>query len=598
MEKWFIKNSKDYELSYEKYGLNKILYRILLNRGIKSDEELEKFLKPDLSNIHSPIFLKDMVKSANIIISHITKGSNIRIVGDYDVDGITSTYILYCGLKKIGAKVSYDIPNRVLDGYGINNKIIDRAKEDDISLIITCDNGIAAFEPVKYARNLGIDVIVTDHHEPAKVLIEGVLQEKLPDANGLIDPKVSDSKYPFKDICGACVAFKLISYLYLIKGKEEQEVYDDFLAYVALATVCDVMPLKDENRILIHYGLEALKNVQDVGLNALISACDIKKEDIDVYHIGFIIGPTLNACGRLKTAKEAVELLLEKDYNSAIEKAKEIRSINNQRQNYTNDGYIKAIKIIKEQELLKKYPILLIYVPNINESIVGIIAGRIKEKFYRPTIVLTDSNGIIKGSGRSIDEYNMFEEVNVFRDELEAFGGHKMACGLSIKKENFNNFNLNLNKNAKLTRDDLTKKIYIDYPLNFSQINMKLFQDLNKLKPFGTDNEKPLFGSRNLKITDIAIFGTNKNVIKLMLEDSGVFQNALLFKDSNEFLNDLKKAYGQEAVTGLLQKSNKNIKIDVIYSIDVNNFRGNSSIELRLKSYRVNGEKDDNRRFN
>lgn len=594
MEKWFIKNSNNYKLSYEKFGLNKILYKILLNRGIKTDQEIENYLNIKLENTHSPILLKDMIKGANLISSHIKKNSNIRIVGDYDVDGICSTYILFKGLKNLGGNVSYDIPDRVHDGYGINKRIVDKANKENVGLIITCDNGIAAFEAVEHAKKLSMDIIVTDHHECPHIEENGELVEKIPSADAVIDPKQKNSKYPFKDICGACVAFKLILYLYLINGKDESDVYNEFLSYLTFATICDVMPLKDENRIYVHYGLKTLRTNKDPSLNALFDACNINKENIDVYHIGFILGPTLNACGRLRSAKEALEMLLTKNYEEALIKANSIRGLNNKRQEYTNEAYEKALKIINNESLLKRNPILIVYVPKINESIIGIVAGRIKEKFYRPTIILTDSEGVIKASGRSIDEYNIFENVNLFRERLEAFGGHKMACGFSIKKEFLEGFKEDLNKNAKLTKDDLTKKIYIDYPLKFSQINMDLFTNLKRFEPYGTGNEKPIFGNKDVKIIDIAFFGTNKNVIKLTLDDGTAIIKAVLFKDGDDFLSGLSNAYGKEAVLSLLKKTNKNIKIDLIFSLEINNFRGNSNIELRVKSYRVSGDKNDN----
>lgn len=591
MEKWFIKNTRDCGIDYKKFGLNEILYRVILNRGIKSEEELEIFLNGDLSQIHSPILLKDMIKAANIINNSINKKEKIRIVGDYDVDGISSTYILYKGLQKLGSDISFDIPDRVSDGYGINERISNKAMDEGVKLIVTCDNGIAAFTAANFIKENGLKLVITDHHEVAKIEDEGVLVDKLPEADAIIDPKQEKCSYPFSNICGAEVAFKLIEYLYMLKGFEKDEVYRDFISYLALATICDVMPLTDENRIFIKEGIKYLKVTDDVGLSALIDVCDIKRDYIGVYHLGFILGPTLNSCGRLDSAKKALDLLLTDDYNVALGKAKEIRQINYQRQDFTDEALKKAEDIIKEEELLKKEKVLIIYIPDANESVVGIVASRLKEKYYRPTLVLTNAKDVLKGSGRSINEYNMYEEISFFRDMLEAFGGHKMACGLSIKEENLQDFIEGVNKKANLSLDDLTRKIYIDYPLSFGAVNMQLLEDLKKFEPYGTENERPLFGSKNLSIIDLGIFGKNKNVIKMLLSDGKISLIGILFEKDNVFLNKLAKVYGRERVLQLLNKQNKSLKIDIVYSLDLNTFRGNSQIQLKIKSFRVSGEK-------
>ncbi len=591
MEKWFIKNTRDCGIDYKKFGLNEILYRVILNRGIKSEEELEIFLNGDLSQVHSPILLKDMIKAANIINNSINKKEKIRIVGDYDVDGISSTYILYKGLQKLGSDISFDIPDRVSDGYGINERISNKAMDEGVKLIVTCDNGIAAFTAANFIKENGLKLVITDHHEVAKIEDEGVLVDKLPEADAIIDPKQEKCSYPFSNICGAEVAFKLIEYLYMLKGFEKDEVYRDFISYLALATICDVMPLTDENRIFIKEGIKYLKVTDDVGLSALIDVCDIKRDDIGVYHLGFILGPTLNSCGRLDSAKKALDLLLTDDYNVALGKAKEIRQINYQRQDFTDKALKKAEDIIKEEELLKKEKVLIIYIPDANESVVGIVASRLKEKYYRPTLVLTNAKDVLKGSGRSINEYNMYEEISFFRDMLEAFGGHKMACGLSIKEENLQDFIEEVNKKANLSLDDLTRKIYIDYPLSFGAVNMQLLEDLKKFEPYGTENERPLFGSKNLSIIDLGIFGKNKNVIKMLLSDGKISLIGILFEKDNVFLNKLAKVYGRERVLQLLNKQNKSLKIDIVYSLDLNTFRGNSQIQLKIKSFRVSGEK-------
>lgn len=586
MEKWFIRNKKDIGLDFKKYGLHPILYRIALNRGILTEDELELYIHPTLDKLHSPILLPDMVKSANLILKHIQKKSKIRIVGDYDVDGVTSTYVLLKGLESLGGIVDYDIPHRVHDGYGINRRIIDDASLEGISLLITCDNGIAALETIAYGKDKGMDLIITDHHEVPK---DSEGNDILPPADGIINPKLSNSKYPFKNICGCAVAFKLISYLYLIHGRDNEELYQKFLSYVAIATVCDVMPLLGENRILVSEGLKYLNRSEDIGLCALMDACGLSENEMDVYRLGFIIGPTINSSGRLESASEALQLLLSRDYDQAMDIAEKLRKYNSDRQSFTDDAYQKSLGLIYEKNLLSQ-TILVIYLPQVNESVVGIVAGRLKEKFYRPVIVLTDSNGMLKGSGRSIDEYNMFEEISKCKDQLTSFGGHAMAAGLSLPLENLPQFIHCVNEHSPLTKDDLIKKRYIDMELPLRYVNYQLVEELKTFEPYGTENESPTFGAKNLCIEDISILGKNKNVIKLRLREGQRMETGILFEDAQKFLQCIEKSHGREAVTQLLNHQNRNIKIDILYHPGTNTFRGNTSIELKIKSYRVVGE--------
>lgn len=594
MEKWFIKNKKDPGIDYSKFGLNKILYKILLNRDITTEEEIMSYLNPKLEDLHSPILLKDLIKASNIILQSISTNKKIRIIGDYDVDGVTATYILFKGLKRIGADVSYDIPHRVNDGYGLNKNLVKRCIDDEISLIVTCDNGIAATEAVEYAVKNNIRVIVTDHHEVPKTLLDGKTIDILPKADAVVDPKREDDSYPFSNICGGVVAFKLIEYLFLMKGIDKEEFYEMFLPFAAISTVCDVMPLKDENRVIVKYGLEALRNTNHVGLNALIEAASIDKDLIDVYHIGFIIGPTINSSGRLESAKEALDLLLEDDYYKALQKAQKLRNYNSNRQDLTNDALSVIDNKIKNENLANNYNVLIVYEPGLNESILGIVAGRIKEKYNRPTIVLSDSKGLLKGSGRSIEEYDMFSEITKSKNFLENFGGHKMACGLSLKEENLKSFIDDVNEKESLTPDDLVKKVYIDAALPLNYVNLNFAQEIEKLAPFGQGNLRPQFGARNLKIDNIRIFGKNKNVIKMQLSDKKTSAEALLFEDSKIFLNNLAKVYGRERVLALLNGVDGNIHLDIVFNLGINEFRGNISTEIKIKSYRVIGEANVN----
>lgn len=584
MEKWFIKNTKPENIDYEKFNLNKILYKVLVNRDIKTEDEIERYLNPSLEDLNTSLLLPDLIKASNLIMKNIEQNNKIRIVGDYDVDGVMSTYILYNGLLRLNANIDFDIPNRITDGYGINKTIINRAKEDNINLIITCDNGIAAFDAISYAKENNIDIIVTDHHE---VVRNELKEEVLPLADAIINPKRDNSKYPFKEICGGVVAYKLIDYLYKINGINEDELYNFLLPYAAIATVCDVMPLINENRIIVSNGLRYLNNTSDIGLSALIKSAMLEDKKIDVYHLGFILGPTINSSGRLEDASIAIDLLLEKDENKALEKAKYLRGLNVERQVLTDDGYNKIDKQIEINNLMSKQKVLIVYDDDLNESVVGIIAGRIKEKYNRPTIVLTDSNGILKGSGRSIDVYNMFEKVSEHKNLLESFGGHAMACGLSLKKENLEEFINLINKDADLTEEDLIKKVYMDLGLSLSNTDLNLAKQLEKFEPYGTANPNAVFGTKNLKVIRFSVFGKNKNVIKMILTDGMTSREILLFESIDDFILKLSKEYPINEINNMINNLNSNIFLDIVYTPSINSFRGNQNLELKIKNYRV-----------
>ena len=584
MEKWFIKNTKPENIDYEKFNLNKILYKVLVNRDIKTEDEIERYLNPSLEDLNTSLLLPDLIKASNLIMKNIEQNNKIRIVGDYDVDGVMSTYILYNGLLRLNANIDFDIPNRITDGYGINKTIINRAKEDNINLIITCDNGIAAFDAISYAKENNIDIIVTDHHE---VVRNELKEEVLPLADAIINPKRDNSKYPFKEICGGVVAYKLIDYLYKINGINEDELYNFLLPYAAIATVCDVMPLINENRIIVSNGLRYLNNTSDIGLSALIKSAMLEDKKIDVYHLGFVLGPTINSSGRLEDASIAIDLLLEKDENKALEKAKYLRGLNVERQVLTDNGYNKIDKQIEINNLMSKQKVLIVYDDDLNESVVGIIAGRIKEKYNRPTIVLTDSNGILKGSGRSIDVYNMFEKVSEHKNLLESFGGHAMACGLSLKKENLEEFINLINKDADLTEEDLIKKVYMDLGLSLSNTDLNLAKQLEKFEPYGTANPNAVFGTKNLKVIRFSVFGKNKNVIKMILTDGMTSREILLFESIDDFILKLSKEYPINEINNMINNLNSNIFLDIVYTPSINSFRGNQNLELKIKNYRV-----------
>ncbi|MGO1579785.1 MAG: single-stranded-DNA-specific exonuclease RecJ [Peptoniphilaceae bacterium] len=584
MEKWILKKSKDPNFNYENLNIDKLIYNILLNRKINTKDKILEFLNPKLEDLNTPLLLPNLIKASNLILEKISSRKKIRIIGDYDVDGVMSSYILFNGLKTIGAIVDFKIPHRVNDGYGINKRLINEALNDKIDLLITCDNGIAAIEEVSYAMENSIDVIITDHHEPP---INQLKEEIIPLANAVINPKIKNSKYPFKDICGAVVAYKLISYLFKIKGMDETLLYDEYLPYAAMATICDVMPLINENRIIVNEGLKRLNKIPNNGIKALIDACDLSGKFIDVYHIGFIIGPTINASGRLESAELAIKLLIEEDYNKALEYAKILRKLNSERQALTEKGIEIVDNLIKTYNLSEKLPVLILRAKGLEESVLGIIAGRIKEKYNHPTIVLTNSKELLKGSGRSIEEYNMFEKISESKHFLTRFGGHKMACGLSLEEDKFKDFVVHVNNNSGIIKEDLIRKIYIDAIVTLSDINNETVINIDKLKPFGNKNPKPLFGAFNLHVEKFNVFGKNRNVIKLVLNDGITKRDAILFEDIEAFKINLLKNCEKSEVFNLLNNLKNNIKLDIVFTPNINNFRGVENLELNISNYRI-----------
>ncbi|MDO5041208.1 MAG: single-stranded-DNA-specific exonuclease RecJ [Peptoniphilus sp.] len=591
MEKWILKQNTENKINYTELGLSEYVYRILSNRNINTQEKIEKFLNPNLENLNTPLFLPDIIKSSNLIINKINKKEKIRIIGDYDVDGVMSTYILYKGLSILGGIVDYKIPSRVEDGYGINNAMIDAAVKDGIGLIITCDNGIAAIDEIDYANRRGMDVVITDHHEPP--IVDGV--EVLPNCPYIIDPKRSTSKYPFVDICGAVVAFKLIEYLFKINSIEEDRLYDEFLEFGAIATICDVMPLIDENRIIVHYGLKKLNKTSNIGLRALMKASDIMDREIQVYHVGFIIGPTINSSGRLKTADLALKLLIEEDHERAFEIAKSLRELNSQRQKLTDEGFNSIDDKINQYNMEKKFPVFVLRDEKIEESIVGIVAGRIKEKYNHPTIVLTKSKGLLKGSGRSIEGYNMFEKISELKYLLDRFGGHAMACGLSLKEENYKEFVININNLSEIKRRDLIKKIYIDLNLKLSEIDNYLLMDIDKLKPFGNGNPRPVFATKNLRIADFKVLGKEKNVIKMFLDDGTARLPAILFEKVEVFYDNISMFLEKKSLDNLIDYGKADFNLDIVYMPVINEYKGNRTIQLNIANYRISGVNYDRR---
>lgn len=586
MEKWFVRNKNiDYNEVSKELGISKVISKILVNRDIYLKESIDMFLNGDLDALHTPDSLLDIDIAGKIIEEHISKNKKIRVVGDYDVDGVMSVYILYTSLGAIGANIDYMVPDRVKDGYAINEDIVNNAHEDGIDLIITCDNGISAFDAVNLAKKLGIKTIITDHHDLSYKLEEDKKIYLIPDADAVVNPKNPECSYPFNKLCGAGIAYKLIEYVYELYNKDKNTLYP-LLEYVSIATVCDVVDLVDENRIIVKYGLKLVNHTSNIGLKALIEACGIEK-DLGVYHLGFIIGPTINASGRLESALKALELLTSKDKAVATQIAEELRALNEERKAITNLG-IENVKTQIKDTSLKNDKILVVYEPNIHESVAGIVAGRIKDMYNKPTIVLTESTDSVKGSGRSIEEYNIFEGLNAYRDLLLRFGGHPMAAGLSLDYDNIDKLRKSLNLSTNLNEEDLYRKVYIDMVLPIKFLNDNLMEDLNLLQPFGKGNSKPLFGDKEVKIKKLYKYGEKGNVLKFNLYDGkGVFIDGVAFNHTENFEEAIISKYGHEELEKLYRGKENNILLDIIYYPAYNEYMGRKSIQVTIESYRV-----------
>ena len=570
--KWMLYTKRaDFEKISARFHISPVLARIIINRDIK-EEDFSLYLKSDLSLMHDAGSLYGVEDAYNEIMSEIKKGNKIRVVGDYDIDGVCSSYILVKSLKRFGANADVRIPDRIKDGYGINDNIINEAANDKISMIITCDNGIAAHSQMELARKLGIKVIITDHHE----VYQEDGKDYLPVADVVINPKRSECKYPFKSICGALVAYKLMEYMYeRLYGKKmyEDDELSDLLEVAAIATIGDVMPLVDENRVLVKHGLKSLMNTNNLGLRALIKATGMEGKKISAYSIGFVIGPCLNAGGRLENALVALNMFMSRNSDEANEYAMHLKELNDERKDLTAMNVKVAVELAERE--YADDDILVIYLENCHESIAGIIAGRVREALGKPTIILTDAfgeDGMIKGSGRSIESYNMFEALYEVKDIFEKFGGHHMAAGMSLKRDRLDEFRKRLNENSKLTKEDFIQKIWIDVPLPFSYISLDFVRELEKLEPYGNKNEKPKFARKGIKILSKNILGKNKNVVKMVLEDDdGTRLDGIYFCDGEAFFEELKG----------------NNEIDIIYYPDINEYGGRESLQVIITGYKI-----------
>jgi single-stranded-DNA-specific exonuclease len=587
MEKWVIKNKKaDFAAMMKEYNISEVIARLLVNRNIVTKEDIVAYLNPDLSHLNNPLKMKDMEKACHILADKIRQGKRIRIVGDYDVDGVAATYVLYTALQRCNASVDYEIPDRIKDGYGININIIEDAYRDGIDTILTCDNGIAAIDQVKRAKELNMTVIVTDHHDIPYTESEGERKYLIPEADAVVNPKQPDCNYPFKNLCGAAVAFKLVQVLYDRFGIDKREM-KSMLEVVAIATVCDVMELLNENRIIVKNGLELLKKTSNLGLKALIEKNNIHLSSLSAYHLGFIIGPCLNASGRLDTAKKGLALLLSKNKEEADKLADELKNLNDIRKEMTVKGLEMAVKQVEESEK-KKDKVLVVYLKDCHESLAGIIAGRLKERYNKPAIVLTNAQSVVKGSCRSIEKYNIYEELVKCKHLLLKFGGHPLAAGLSLEEDKVEQLRVELNQNSTLTEEDFIPKVSIDILLPLGYLTEELVKELELLEPFGRGNEKPIFAEKNIRVRRASILGKNANVLKLNIVNGyGRVMDALYFGDVEEFLNTLSNYYGKDEVDKMFQNRDNKVRLSVTYYPAINEYNGYRSVQIVILNYRI-----------
>jgi len=573
MEKWFVTMKKaDFNGIAEKYQISPIIARLMRNRDVIGDEAIDFYLNGTVDDLYDGLLMKDMDRAVDILKEKIEEGKKIRVIGDYDIDGVNATYILQQGLAGLGADVDTDIPDRIKDGYGLNQMLIDRALEDDVDTIVTCDNGIAAMSEIAYGKENGMTIVVTDHHEVPYLEENGKKKYLLPPADAVVDPHRADCEYPFKGLCGAAVAYKLVEVLYRVSGKSEQEVehlQESLMENVAIATIGDVMDLVGENRVFVKKGLELLKTTKNEGLHALMQCTGVDTSNLNTYHIGFVIGPCINAGGRLDTAKRALELLNASNRREAVTLAADLKELNDSRKEMTEEGVEEAVRQI-ESSSWKDDQVLVVYLPECHESIAGIIAGRIKERYYRPTFVLTKGETGVKGSGRSIEAYDMFAEMSRCRELFTKFGGHKLAAGLSLEEENVEVFRKRINELANMTEEDLQMKVSIDMRLPFPYINEELIHELKILEPFGKGNGKPLFAESKLRVIQPRIFGKNRNVLKCRLEDQQG--------------NQMEAVYFGEVEDCLQQMEKKQI-MSFTYYPTVNEYMGKRTIQLTIVNY-------------
>lgn len=603
MEKWYVAQKKaDFEAWAREFQISPILARILRNRDLTETEQVRKFLYGNLEDCHSPWLLKDMERAVELIQQAIAEGIFIRVIGDYDVDGICSAYILTKGLQTMGARVDTTIPHRIHDGYGLNDQLIEQAAADGVGMILTCDNGIAATPQIELAASLGIKVIVTDHHEVPYIEEDGMRKEVLPPALAVVDPKQEKCMYPFKNICGGVVAYKLVQALsehYKDRGDRKmaaedsredrtestaEDLMEELLEFAALSTVCDVMELKEENRILVKEGLKRMQHTKNPGLRALMEVNELNPEKLSAYHLGFVIGPCLNATGRLDTAKRALELFQSENKVDAMSAARELKELNDSRKNLTLQGVKEAEDYVKEHRV-DGDKVMVIYLPEVHESLAGIIAGRVREKYNRPVFILTKGEDGVKGSGRSIESYHMFEAMMEVKQYFTKYGGHKLAAGLSMKEEDIEPLRRELNERCTLGEEDFLPKVHIDVPMPLVYGDEKLARELEKLEPFGVGNPKPLFAQKELEFCGGYKMGANKSFARYrVITPEGAERWLVFFGDLDKFGRYLEEIYGQGSEEKLYAGQGS-FKLSVVYQLGINSYRGKTEAQFVMQNY-------------
>ena len=586
MERWvLLRKGADFEAIGKKYQISPRLACLIRNRDVIGEEAVDRYLNGTISDLYDGMLMKDMDKAIDILKEKILEDKKIRVIGDYDIDGVNATYILLEGLERLGADVDSDIPDRISDGYGLNRHLVERAYEAGVDTLITCDNGIAAADEIAYGKEMGMTVIVTDHHEVPFDEQDGEKRYRIPPADAVMDPKQPDCLYPFKGLCGAAVAYKMMEALWESMGNDSADL-DDLIENVAIATIGDVMDLEDENRIFVKEGLQMLRRTKNPGLKALIECTGIDKNSLNSYHIGFVLGPCINASGRLDTAKRALELLRAGTQKEADILAGDLKALNDSRKDMTEEAVKQAEEQV-ETTTISKDKVLVVYLPDCHESLAGIVAGRIRENYYKPVFVLTDAEEGVKGSGRSIDGYHMYEELNKCKELLTKFGGHRLAAGLSLPKENVGKFREMLNKNCTLTEEEMKEKVTIDMEMPFGCVTEGLVKELELLEPFGKGNTKPVFAARDVTLLGARILGKDRNVLKLQVQDvNGCRIEAMLFHHADDFLGKLEEQYGKTEVEALLKGRGRQIRISMTYYPDINEYMGKKTPQIVVTHYR------------
>lgn len=586
MQQWMVINKgADFKGIGNKFHIDPVTARIIRNREVIGDEEIQSFLAGTLQELPDVHLMQDLDLLVEVLDEKIKEKAKIRIIGDYDIDGVMSSYLLYRALTRCGAKVDVAIPNRITDGYGLNRNLITEAFESGVDTILTCDNGIAAIEEIAYAKEMGMTVLVTDHHEIPFKDVDGERIYMCSEADAIVNPHQKTCAFPYKDLCGAGVAWAVIVALYEKNGIEQIEA-EDLLEFVAFATVGDIMSLTGLNRILVREGLKRIHHTTNIGMRALISQCGLLPEQIDTYHFGFVLGPCINAAGRLDTARRALRLFISESPEEAAEVADELVILNEERKEMTRQGVEEAKQLVEEGGY-ENDPVLILYLPNVHESIAGIIAGRIREYYYRPTFILTKGEDGVKGSGRSTEEYSMYEQMCKCSDLLTKFGGHPMAAGLSLPEENVEAFRKQMNENCPFRAEEMVQTIHIDVPMPVDYVTNALVEEFSILAPFGKDNPKPVFADRNLKISRMWIVGKNQNVLRMtLISEQGRPLSAIYFGDIEAMQTYLMEQYGTQEVDKAFHGRENNMQISIVYSPKLNTYRDSETLQFEIQYYR------------